>query len=370
MNAAEAALVQPLARRADRLLTVAVTADLLSAMAEGGFPGPLWAALEGAGVLRAGLPAEAGGLSLGLAPLLTLTRICAGHAAPLPVAETRLGQYALARAGMAPPLGPLSLGPATAEAPPDCGFDGRLLSGRLPALPWARHASAAVLVLETPEGPRTVLTGRPAIGTPGLNRAGEPRDEVLLAETPVLAAGNPGQGLTAEGLLRLGALFRAAAMVGVLDRVLALVQATLRLRRADGRRPSTEAPIAPVLAELAAEVAVAQAVLAAATAAAGHGAAGFEIGCARLRVSAAALRGATLASRLLGPASLAADHPLGPRIARLRAWAGEFGGDEFWEGRVAAMARHAAAGEGGLWPLLADGGRMAARGSTPGGNAL
>lgn len=355
MNAAEAALL----RRADRLLAAAVTPDLLAAMAEGGFAGALWATLEGAGVLRAGLPAELGGLSLGLAPLLALTRLCAGHAAPLPVAETLLGQYALALAAMAPPLGPLSLGPATA-GPADCGFDGRLLSGTLPALPWARHATAAVLVLEMPEGPRTILTGRPAIGVPGLNRAGEPRDQVLLAETPVLAAGPPGQGLSPQGLFELGALFRAAAMVGVLDRLLALVQAVLKLRRADGRRPLTEPQVAPVLAELAAEVAVAQAVFKAATAAAGRGAAGFEIGCAKLRVSRAARRGATLATRLLGPASLAVDHPLGPLAARLRAWAGEYGGEDLWACRIAATAQ--AAGEGGLWPLLADGSRMPAGG--------
>ncbi|MDN3564305.1 hypothetical protein QWZ14_07985, partial [Paeniroseomonas aquatica] len=244
-----------LLRRGGRILAAEVTPALLAAMAGGGFPRPLWEALDRAGLVRpAGEP--------GLAALLALVRLCARHAAPLPVAETLLGRYLLAQAGMAPPPGPLSLGPvafgAAGDGPaPD--FAGGRLSGEPARLPWARHATAAVIVVGTPAGPRTILTGRPAIAEAGLNLAGEPRDRVRLAETPVLAAGPPGQGVSVEGLVRLGALFRVAAMVGALDRLARLASLHLRQRRADGRSLLGDPGAAQAMAALTAEAAAARA---------------------------------------------------------------------------------------------------------------
>jgi acyl-CoA dehydrogenase len=251
-------------------------------------------------VLRAALPPELGGEGEGLPGLLAIAEAAGAAMAPLPIAETLLGHHALALAGLAPPIGPLTLGPVLpGEAP---GFEQGLLSSHLHRLPWARHAAAAVIVLE---GRRTVLAGCPAIGAEGRNGAGEPRDLVLLDEMPVLAAGPPGTGLSPAGLQALGALGRLAR--NRRSRTL-LAGARFALRQA-AREPSR-----------------------------------FAIACARLRTQAAA------EAALAIPGG---DPALARRIA---AWSGEFGTESDWASWLGRRARRA--GPGGLWPLIADRGRV------------
>ena len=172
------------------------TARLLTGRLAFGFDPELWEALEDGPVLRAALPPELGGEGEGLPGLLAIAEAAGAVGAPLPVAETLLGHYALALAGLAPPIGPLTIGPV--QPGEVARFEAGLLVGRLDRLPWARHAAAAVIVLD---GGRTILAGRPAIGAEGRNVAGEPRDLVLLEEMPVLAAGPPGSGLTPGGFM-------------------------------------------------------------------------------------------------------------------------------------------------------------------------
>ncbi|MBL6076485.1 acyl-CoA dehydrogenase family protein [Belnapia sp. T18] len=288
----------------------AETARLLDGRLSSAFDPHLWAALEEGPVLRAALPPELGGDGEGLPGLLAIAEAAGAAGAPLPIAETLLGHHALALAGLAPPIGPLTFGPVLPDDSP--GFGQGLLAGRLHRLPWARHASTAVIVLE---GRRTVLAGRPAIGDEGRNGAGEPRDLVLLEEMPVLAAGEPGMGLNPGGLRALGTLFRAAAMLG----------ATGRLA---GHRRS------PALA------AAARFALRRAAWAPGR----FAIACARLRVHAAAEDALAIPGQ---------DPAL---VRRIAAWSGEFGTESEWASWLGRRARRA--GAAGLWPLIADPGRM------------
>jgi alkylation response protein AidB-like acyl-CoA dehydrogenase len=302
----------PAIRRAARARhpLAAETAHLLAAGPASGFDAGLWAALEDGPVLRAALPPELGGEGEGLPGLLAIAEAAGAAGAPLPVAETLLGHHALALAGLAPPIGPLTIGPVfPGEAP---RFADGLLSGHLHRLPWARDAAAAVIVLE---GRRTILAGRPAIGVEGRNGAGEPRDLVLLEEMPVLAAGEPGAGLGPAGLRALGALFRSAAMLGALGRL------------ARGRRGS-------------ALLAGARFALRRAAREPGR----FAIACARLQAHAAA------------EAALAIPGQDPALARRVTAWSGEFGTESDWASRLGRRARRA--GLAGLWPLIAGQGRM------------
>jgi alkylation response protein AidB-like acyl-CoA dehydrogenase len=288
----------------------AETASLLAGSPASAFDPELWAALEDGPVLRAALPPELGGEGKGLPGLLAIAEAAGAAGAPLPVAETLLGHHALALAGLAPPIGPLTIGPVLpGEAP---RFAEGLLAGALHRLPWARHAAAAVIVLE---GRRTILAGRPAIGAEGRNGAGEPRDLVLLDEMPVLAAGEPGLGLSPAGLQALGALFRSAAMLGALGRLARtrrsralLAGARFALRQA-AREPGR-----------------------------------FAIACARLRTQAAAEAALAISGQ---------DPSLARRIA---AWSGEFGTESAWASWLGSRAR--GVGAAGLWPLIAGRGRM------------
>ena len=72
---------------ADRLFTDESTIDTLKASEAGTFAKSLWSALDEAGLTRALLPEEAGGVGLGFPAAGVLMRAAGYHGAPVPLAE-------------------------------------------------------------------------------------------------------------------------------------------------------------------------------------------------------------------------------------------------------------------------------------------
>jgi acyl-CoA dehydrogenase len=340
-----------LTETADRLFAEHATRATLDAMEAGSFPQALWQAMEETGLALAGAPEEAGGAGLALDDLLALVRVAGAHAVPVPVQETLLAQHTLAAAGLEVPEGPLGIAPVLRGDVP--GFaDGRL-TGRMRRVPWARHLSGLVVVVPGPEGPRTVLAGAPAVVEQARNHAGEPRDTVDLAATPVLAAGAPGAGLTPERLRGLGALFRANAMAGALQRITDLTLRYAQDRVQFGRPIAKFQAVQHQIAVLASQSAAARVAAEVAARVAAAGPAPFEIACAKLRVGEAATLGAGIAHQVHGAMGFTHEHVLHFSTRRLWSWRDEFGNEAEWAGVVGRMAR--AAGSEGLWPLLTDG---------------
>src|SRR5690606_27863572 len=88
-----------------------------------------------------------------------------------------------AAAGLPPVNGPLAIGPVLRRDRIRLErAEGRwILSGEMKRVPWARNATALVVVVQTAEGTRTVvLPDVPAL-VEGWNYAREPRDSVQLA---------------------------------------------------------------------------------------------------------------------------------------------------------------------------------------------
>ena len=326
----------PEAKAVARVFAAAKLEAARMQMAAGGLPA-LWSELEEAGLARPGLPRKQGGLGLPMARLLALARVVGAAAAPVPLADAALGQWALQAAGLAAPLGLLAVGPVL---PGDAArLEGRRLSGVLHRIPWARHASALLVVAEG----CCVLAGRPAVIGEATNAAGEPRDTVRLDAMPVLAIGRPGRGPDAAGLLGLGALCRAAALVGAMERLEELLRG-LAQARLEGARPIAIQPEVRLALGLAsAELAAARAVLAEGVLAGPAAVVQAGVAAEAMLAAVATIAGADAA-------------PLLPWVSRLLAWREEFGGEAHWAGHIGALAR--AAGPGGLWPLLADAGRM------------
>ncbi|HYZ32117.1 MAG TPA: acyl-CoA dehydrogenase family protein [Crenalkalicoccus sp.] len=328
---------------AERLFADHATRAARDAVEAGGFPEALWAAMTEAGLALAAAPEEAGGAALALAEVLALVRVAGAHAVPAPFVETWLAQHALAEAKLAVPEGPLTVAPVLAGDQPALAA-GRL-SGRLRRVPWARHARAIALVLA--EG-RTVLAGPPAIAAEGANQAGEPRDTVLLEETPVLALGESGTGLAPDALWRLGALFRANAMAGALGTVTQMALRYAGERVQFGRPIGRFQAVQHQIAVLAGQAAAARVAAEAAAASPGR----FEIACAKLRVGEAATIGAGIAHQVHGAMGFTHEHPLHFFTRRLWSWRDEFGNEAEWATWIGRAAR--AAGGRGLWPLVAD----------------
>jgi acyl-CoA dehydrogenase len=164
-----------LADAAGRLFEQHLSAATLRAAEQGTWPETLWNAVVDAGLTQALLPEAAGGFGIAPADALKLLRVAAEHAAPVPLAETMLAHWLLARAGIAPPDGPLTFTCADVLRRADGGWR---LSGTAARVPWARRARA-IAVLAVVDGIPHLALVEPNgwHAEPGENLAREPRDD-------------------------------------------------------------------------------------------------------------------------------------------------------------------------------------------------
>ena len=143
-------MTDPLAAAAERLFAAESTRAVLHEAEAGHFPHALWQVVAGAGFPAALLPEEAGGVGATVAEALGLLRVAASHAAPIPLAETMLAGWLLARAGLPVPDGPLTLAPVRPADRLALRREGGSwrLTGTASRIPWARDAGFIVVLAE------------------------------------------------------------------------------------------------------------------------------------------------------------------------------------------------------------------------------
>ena len=312
-------------------------------LARGEWPERLWQTFAETGLAQAALPEEAGGA--GLEAGLAVLRAAGRHAAPIPVAESIIGTLLCHAAGIEAPSGPLTV----AASPPAEDAAG---AAALKRVPWARFASAVALALPG----QGLASVRPAAVTPGANLAGEPRDDVALADPPGAFHPFP-HGVEGFALM---ALARAAQLRGAMEQVLALTVRYAREREQFGRPLAKFQAIQHHLAEMAGETAASGAAVDAAAQARNT----FGFAAAKARASQAAGTVARLAHQVHGAIGYTAEHDLHIWTKRLWAWRDEFGNEAYWWhvlGEI--LARHGGGDE--LWPTIVE----AAEGVPPGEGA-
>ncbi len=341
---------------AERLLADQVRPELLVEVEGGQWPARFWEVVESAGLTRPHLPEEAGGAAGSWLDAFVVLRAAGAHAAPIPLAETLVGDWLLTQAGIDPPAGPLTLLPET--APPEA-LEGDRLTGAFEKAPWGRWATHAVLAAR--RGGETLIGLAPVAEaeiTTGENLAREPRDRLEWRGARV-AAVRPAP-LEAETVTLLGALARAAQMCGALETILDLAVGYARERVQFGRPIGRFQVIQHELAQMAGEVAAAGI---AAVSAFGEVERAFgperavgdfnhvhAIAAAKARVGEAAARGAAIAHQVHGAIGFTYEHRLHFYTRRLWAWRGEFGDETAWADRLGREA--IGRGGGGLWPWL------------------
>jgi acyl-CoA dehydrogenase len=332
----------------------------------------LWQALQDSGLTLVSVPERAGGSGGTLREAAVVLAAAGEHAAAVPVAETLLGGWLLSAAGLPVPAGPL-----TAARAPDnftlervkgewsgtgrrVGGGGWLARGLLPRVPWGR--AAARVAVAAPAGARDetmVLSLRPqdVAVAPGLNVAGEPRDdlhvEAVLADGDVAAA-PPG---VAGELRRRHALARTLLVAGAARRALELTLRHTAEREQFGRPLGRFQAVQQQAAEMAAEVAAIRAAADAAVelcAAGGAGGerAGVAVAAAKIQAGRGAGVVARIAHQLHGAIGFTQEHSLHLATTRLWAWRDEAGDEAEWAAELGGRAL--AAGGGGIWSLLAD----------------
>lgn len=338
------------AETAERLFAATSTVAVAHAAEAGTWPAALWQAIDDAGFTAALEPDS--GVSLGEA--LAIVRAAGRHAAPVPFAETMLARALLTQAGLVPPDGgPLSI------AVPLSGDGLRMSSSRLSGIarlvPFARDAGRIValargdagdMVLHVPTAHAELRFGR--------NLAGEPRDDLTFNDT-IVAPEAVAQAPGADGnwLLGMGALLRAAQMVGALEQVLessvGYANERVQFGRPIGRFQAIQHQLAVVGGEVAASAAALDRACEAVTLS--HPDRLLAIGAAKSRASEAAGIVASIAHQVHGAIGFTREFSLQRLTRRLWSWRDEFGAEAYWNERLGSALLDAGALP--VWPRLA-----------------
>jgi acyl-CoA dehydrogenase len=360
----------PVVDTATRILSDLADPQMVNRARDQSWKAPAWKALEEAGLTLAWVPEELGGAGAGLADGFGVLRTAGRFAAPVPLAETMLAGWLLARAGIAAPRGAMSCGPTRDGDKIVLAANGTL-SGRMRAVPFAQDAQHLALIARRENGGTAVALIEAAAAriAEGSGLGGDPLNAVVLIGAKPLAA-KDAPGIDDAALLLMGATARATQMAGALEAILDLAVAYANERIAFERPIAKFQAVQHNLARLAGETAAAIAAAGSAAdaiansspslppplkgegnPAANDGAVFLEAASAKIRVGEAAGEAAAIAHQVLGAIGFTREHVLHRFTRRLWAWRDDFGNESFWAVRLGRLV--AKQGADALWPMLA-----------------
>ena len=337
---------------ATRLFSEQVDKDLRQRAEAGELDATLWRHVTESGFPLLLASEAAGGFGQSWSDAYPILRGLGYWQVPLPLAETMVAAMLASLAGFDIPPGPLTLieqGQGNALQ-----VDGHTLSGTAHAVPWARHASAALVSLADGRLALLPLQGANCVTLqPHGNHAGLPSDTLVLQRAEFTAvAANPLP--LQQPVWTLGAVARSAMLVGALESALEQAVRYAGERVQFGKPIGKNQAIQQNLALMAGDVAAARvaALVACAdapsTASADCSATPFSAAVAKVRAGEAATRGTGIAHQVHGAIGFTHEHSLHFATRRLWAWREEFGTDAQWAAELghAAIAARAA----GFWP--------------------
>ena len=306
---------------------------------DGEWDAALWQAVEEAGFPLALLSEDEGGFGLESADAFGLLHIAAAGATVMPLGETMLANWLLAKAGLAPAEGPAGIARQ--------GVPSRIACGR--------HLK--VLVLFDPDGQgldvsRLNLPEKEAPWTYGANLAGEPRD---IFSGQGLDATETGRAtIDCQVVDALLALIRVQQIAGALQAVLDMTVQYATERVQFGKPIGKFQAIQQYLAVMAGETAAARAGAAMAAEAFPLALSAPEefrltVAAAKLRAGEAAGTVAGLAHQVHGAIGFSREYALHPLTRRLWAWRDEHGREADWGEE---LGRSAIGQTSGLWPFV------------------
>lgn len=342
---------------ATRILADLADPQTVTAAKDGTWKKPLWQALAGAGLPLAWVPEDLGGSGTSLAEGFAILGVAGRFALAVPLAETMIAGWLLARAGIPCPAGPMTVAPTRPRDRVAFNDDGTL-SGRAGNVPFAAEAEHIAVLAES--GGQTFVALVDAkdcrIGD-GRNLAGDPANAVTFDRVkPVRCIAAP-LGLDREFLMLMGAAVRSVETAGALETMLSLSVAYAGERVAFDRPIAKFQAVQQNLARLAGEVAAA---LTAAGSAADTLATQtnglddvvlLEATSAKIRTAEAAAEGAAIAHQVFGAIGFTNEHVLHRFTLRVLSWRDDFGNESYWATRLG----HHIARRGGddFWPLIA-----------------
>ena len=337
-----------LADTVTRLFTERLTQDVRESAEKGVWPAALWQHVEENGLTLPQIPEARGGGGGSWLDAHVVVSAAGRFAVPLPLAETMVAGFILARSGIDVPDGPLTVAPVHPGDRLEISRQGSgwRLGGSATRVPWGRAAQHVAVVAG---GLVALVSAGSAVIEPDVNLALEPRDTLRWEGAPVIAAA-PADGLPVDGARLYGALVRSAQMAGGLEYLLAQTVQYVSERKQFGRPIGSFQAIQHQLALLAGHTAAAGSAAATAFRAADDGDAAFEIAVAKVRTGEAAGLGAGIAHQCHGAIGFTYEHSLHFVTRRLWSWRAEFGAEAEWAARIG----HDVARRGGeeLWAYV------------------
>lgn len=332
------------------------TKELVNEAENGVWANELWDVLAESGMLTVAVPEELGGTGGSYADAYQILRLAGKFSAPIPLAETFMGNWLLADLGVAATNEPLAI-LANRHEPFQFkrGSEGWTVSGKASSVPWARNASKLIVLGEAESGSVLgFISGAEAQISPSRNLAGEPRDAVVLRAVPISEqlVFSVDAGQVSERLLFTGALCRSVMMAGALERMLELTVSYSKERTQFGKPIHRFQAVQHHLATLAGEAAAADTAARHAVDASEKGDAKTAIAMAKIRINEAAGIMAPVAHQVHGAIGFTHEHVLHQSTRRVLSWREEWGTEAEWGEKLAEQLMELA--DNGLWSFLTE----------------
>jgi len=333
-----------------RLFADSVDRELLARMEHEPWDAGLWEACVELGLPQVMVSESRDGMGGSWVEGFIVARACGRHAVPLPVVEQMLAGHLADHAGLAVPEGVAGLLP---EIIPGSAIAGSTVSMTQRRVPWGRRAdwflglgADGELLIIGKDGSRCEAE---------TNLAREPRDQVVLQASPILARG--ASGLPAEAVRWLGALLRSAQIAGAAAACLEMSVKYTSDREQFGRKLSQFQAIQHHLAEIAGQMAAVDTMALEACVALdqrGLAATGrdarFELAAAKCRASEAVEPLTRLSHQVHGAIGFTYEYDLQFLTRRLWSWRAEFGAHGEWGEYLGSIAQRE--GGDGIWAYM------------------
>ncbi|MGE4306395.1 MAG: acyl-CoA dehydrogenase family protein [Novosphingobium sp.] len=329
-----------LATTTARMFAQHFTDDVIRESRSGAINMELWAVFEEAGLPLALVDEEMGGFGIDPADALDLVQANGSYASPLPLAETMMANAFLARAGIPPREGILTLATIDHGAVEESSISGTAYN-----VPWAGQAREIVLVAD---GLVAVVPTNAVAMTAVPSISGLPRMTVTFDSAPVESA--RADWALGDHLMDMGALLRSLEMAGALVEIARMSTDYANERVQFGRPIGKQQAIQQQLAVLATQAAASCAASRMASAAYGSSAASHAIAIAKTRIGEAVGIGAGIAHQVHGAIGFTNEHRLQLLTRSLWSWRDEFGSEQIWSERIGRQVM--SGGDEGFWPSI------------------
>lgn len=305
------------------------TKAVIASAEKGEFPEMMWKTLEELGVASVGISEDKGGSGGDIGDFMSLVKIAGYFAAPVPLAEHILANFALAEAGL-----PINNHISTFSFESEIDFDeadsGWVLSGTAKYVPWARAAKSITVLGKTFENQYMIANVclENCEVRHNENLAGDPRDEVLLNQVKL----NNNEIKAIEQtlineLIDLATLTRVMLMAGALERTLELSVNYTKERTQFGRPIGKFQAVQQKLAVLAGETTASLAIADFIVSNIDSKISTEEAAIAKIQLGEAAEAGSRIAHQVHGAMGFTDEHPLHQSTRRLWSWRDEFGSE-------------------------------------------